>query len=415
MKKAVVIFAFILSILMLCSCSNHADNQDSADVAPNNYNFLNNPDDFVKDAAQVFEKSYQSFSLDCVVPDASDFADVYYHIDYDWNMWTDEECMEKVQTALKLEGEEYQETYLNISKEDLGGDLGEVSEYHYETDTIVFGIAPTAYRTYFIRKPFTPQTAGRDRVGCYRINEGETIDNISYSVSGENYPLTDAVDYCNEYLASLKEILGFESASLRKIFVYQLTEDENGLKEGDCVYYLYYGKSVEGVTLESDCTTYWNLEIPTFDEPQIVFLLAAPNQIAMWYDQSTKHITEKEELEGVLPLSYALDKIELEVAEYSNYRISAIELNYATLQWQWDSSTFYYEPYWCIRLASGTPKGGVTNTDWDPCTMAYVNAVTGECYIVSSIPGSLLSTDQYFENPEWDVETNPEAQWRIKQ
>ncbi len=413
MKKTTVLFASVLSILMLCSCGNSSE--INADINSDNYALLNSPSAIAEDAAQAFEKSYQSFFLGCDVPDASDFAEAYYHIDYDWNAWTNEECLEKVQAALMLEGEEYQEAYLNISKEDLGGDLGEVSEYHYESDTLVFGIAPTAYRTYFIRKSFTPQTAGRDRVGCYRINQGETIDGISYTVSGENYLLTDAVDYCNEYLASLKDILGYESASLRKIFVYQLTEDESGLEKGDCVYYLYYEKTQDGVTLESDCTTYWDPELPAFDEPQIVLLLAQPDQIAMWYDQSTKHVTNKEALEGVLPLSYALDKLESEVAEYSNYKISAIELNYATLQWQWDSSTFYYEPYWCIRLASGAPRGGVTNTEWDPCTMAYVNAVTGDCYVVSSIPGIQLSMDQYFENPEWDPETNPEAHWRVKQ
>lgn len=414
MKKTAILPVIALSILILCSCGN--GDKTNADVTPDNYKRLNSPDAIAEDAAQAFEKSYQSFSLDCAVTDASDFVEAYYHIDYDWNMWTDEECMEKVQAALNLEGEVYQEAYLNINKEDLGGDLGEVSEYHYESDTAVFGIAPTAYRTYFIRRPLvTLQTAGRDEVGCYRINEGETIDNVSYTVSGENYPLTDAVDYCNEYLASLKEILGFESASLRKIFVYQMTEDEYGLEKGDCVYYIYYEKTLDGVTLESDCTTYWNSELPTFDEPQIVFLLAQPDQIAMWYDQSTKHITKKDAIEEILPLSYALEKLETEVAEYSNYKVSAVELNYATLQWQWDSSTFYYEPYWCIRLASGAPRGGVTNTEWDPCAMAYVNAATGECYIVSSIPGSRLGMDQYFENPEWDPETNPESQWRVKQ
>lgn len=412
-RKAAAIIAIILGVSVLCSCSN---NQDSTDMTATDYNLQTNPGMIAEDAAQAFEKDYQTFSLSCDAPDESDFAGTYYHINYDWNVWTDDECLEKMQVALALEQEEYQKKYMEVNKEELGGDLGEVAEYHYESDTAIFGIAPTAYRTYYIRKPMISlQTAGKEEVGRYRINEGETIKDISYTVSGESYPLTDAVAYCDQYLEALKDILEFESVSLRKIFVYQLTEDEDGLKAGDCIYYLYYSKTIEGVTLESDCTTYWNLELPTFDEPCILFQLTAPNQISQWYDQSTKHMTSKEQLDGVLPLSYALDKLESQVAAYSNYEVSCVELNYATLQWQWDSSTFYYEPYWCIRLATGKPKGGASNTEWDPCAMAYVNAVTGECYVISSIPGSLLGTDQYFENPDWDPETNPESQWRVKQ
>ena len=411
--KMVCAGTLALSLLALSACGG----QDAKTaVLAADYPKLTSAAELAEDAKQAVQAEYHSFSLACGAPDASAFADTYYHIDYDWNVWTEDECQKKLQAALALEQEDYQKKYLEINTNDLGGALGEVPEYHYESDTAIFSISPIADRTYYVRKPIvTLQTAAREEVGCYRINEGDSIDGVSYPLSGQSYSLADAAAYCDQYLEALKDILEFESASLRKLFVYQLTEDEDTSKTGDYVYYLYYAKTADGVTLESDCTTYWNLELPTFDEPCIVFLISAPNQIAQWYDQSTKHLTEKQELDGVLPLSYALDKVEAEVAEYSNYQVASIELNYAALQWSWDSSTFYYEPYWCIRLASGKPKGGASNLDWDPCAMAYVNAATGGCYIISNIAGSLLGTDQYFENPDWDQETNPDAKWRVKE
>jgi hypothetical protein len=412
MKKIVEIVVVAMALMaLLCSCGD--SNDDATSVISDEYKKLTSASELAEDAKQAIQKEYDTFSLNCTAPDESEFSDTYYRIDYDWNVWTEDECKKKMQDALSLENEDYQEKCLDIVKEDAGGDIGEVSACYYGSNTAIFAISPTAYCTYFIREPMVSlQTAGREQVGCYRINEGDSIEGISYSLSGEDYSLTDAVDYCDQYLASLQDVLGFESVELRKIYVYEITEDEDVLNAGDHMYFIFYSKKLEGVNLEFDCTTIWTPELPAFGEPYILIQMYAPNQVSQWRDNSTKHITSKEQTDGVLPLSYALDKVESEVAEYSNYSISSIELNYATLQWQWDSSTFYYEPYWCIRLESGVPKGGAANMDWDPCTMAYVNAVSGECYVTSDIAGSLIGMEQYFENPEWDPETNPEAQWR---
>lgn len=412
MKCTTVVTLSLVLATLLSSCGSRTETELD-------YTKVTTPAALAADAESALGTKYDTFTVACTVPDTSAFAEQYYHINYDWNVWTSDECVSKIEAILEMEGKAYDKTNLTVTNQAAdyyGTAVGAVSEYSYTSDASVVGIATSAYRTKYIREPvLSIQTDTWEQVDRYYINQGDAIDGVSYLLDGQDYALTDAVSVCDEYVSKLKDILGFESASLRKVLVYQIQEDEDGLNAGDYVYFIFYEKTIEGAGLNYDCSTLWNQDIPYMDEPSLFFYVAKPGIVSYWSDQREKHITSEEKLDGVLPLSYALEKIDSEVATYSNYTVSSVELSYAALEWQWDSSTFYYEPYWCIRLATGQTDGGISNFQWDPCTMAYVNAVSGECYIVSTIPGGMLGTDQYFENPDWDPTENPESQWRVKQ
>ena len=381
------------------------------------YPTLNTTAELADDANKALNDEYEAFSIDkdCLIPKETAFTNQYYRIDYDWNVWTDEQCMDIVQNVLKREGETFDQSKLTVVEEDCGKAVGVANSFYYVSDVISTGVATTAHMTEYtdLQHNFRGGTE-QEAVEQYHLNEGDTIDGVSYSVAGQEYSLTDAVAFCDQYIADLQEILDFESASLRKIFVYRYLEDTVDAKAGDCCYYLYYSKTIEGVSLASDYYNIWNSDIPTMEASYIYFFITVPDEVTRWCNMSTHHETEKTALDGVLPLSYALKKLDSEVAAYSDYTVYSAELKYASLQWQWDSSTFYYEPYWCIKLSQSVPDDSGL-LEWEMGTVAYVNAVSGECYINCSIRGSLLGMEQYFENPEWDPETNPESQWRVKQ
>lgn len=407
-----LLLSLLSSVLTACGSNTEISAPDIAD-----YPALNSTLALADDANKALKDDYGAFSIDkdCLIPAESAFVDQYYRIDYDWNVRTDEQCKSLVQKALELEGETFDSSQLTITEDDCGKAVGMANGYYYESDTATVGAATTAYMTDYtdLRHNFRGGTE-QEAVEQYRINEGDSIDGVSYSVAGQEYSLTDAVAFCDQYISDLQEILNFESAYLRKIFVYRYLEDTVDAKAGDYCYYLYYSKTLEDVPLASDYSTFWNSDIPIMEASYIYFFITVPDEVTRWCDLATHNVTEKTALDGVLPLSYALKKLDSEVAAYSSYTVYGVELKYASLQWQWDSSTFYYEPYWCIKLSKGVPDD-TGLLEYEMGTVAYINAVSGKCYINCSIRGSLLGMSQYFENPEWDPETNPESPWRVKQ
>ena len=412
MKYLNVVAGTLLLPVVLTACGN--TEISAPDIA--DYPMLNSTSALADDANKALKGEYEAFSIDggCLIPTETAFADQYYRIDYDWNVRTDEQCMALVQKTLELEGETFDRSKLTITAEDCGKAVGMANGYDYESDTAVVEAATTAYMTYYVDLQHNSRGGTeQEAVEQYCLNEGDSIDGVSYAVAGQEYSLTDAAAFCDQYVADLQEILDFESVLLRKIFVYRYLEDTVDAKAGDYCYYLYYSKTLENVPLASDYSTFWNGDIPIMDVSYIYFFITVPGEVTMWCDQSTHNVTEETALDGVLPLSYALKKLDSEVAAYSNYTVYGVELKYASPQWQWDSSTFYYEPYWCIKLSEGEPDDTGT-LGYEMGNVAYVNAVSGECYINSSLRGSLLGMEQYFENPEWDPETNPESQWRVK-
>lgn len=412
MKYSKIIASALILSLVLTACGAEISVPDTAD-----YPLLDSASAIADDANAALKSEYEAFSIDanCLIPTESSFVDQYYRLDYDWNVRTDDQCMSIIQQALELEGETFDRSKLTISEDDCGKAVGTADCYDYQSDTSMVGAATTAYMTYYADQ--THNSYGgyeQEAVAQYRLNEGNSIEGVSYTVAGQEYSLTDAVAFCDQYIANLKEILNYESVLLRKIFVYRYLEDTTDAKAGDYCYVLYYSKTEEGVPLASDYSTFWDSNIPIMDASYIYFYISVPNEVSEWCDKSTHNVTGKTALDGVLPLSYALKKLDSEVAAYSNYTVYGVELKYASLQWQWDSSTFYYEPYWCIKLSQEVPDDTGT-LGYEMGTVAYVNAVSGECYVNCSIRGSLLGMDQYFENPEWDPDTNPESQWRVKQ
>ena len=121
MKKLVEIVVVAMALMaLLCSCGN--SNDDATSVISDEYKKLTSASELAEDAKQAIQKEYDTFSLNCTVPDESEFSDTYYRIDYDWNVWTEDECKKKMQDALSLENEDYQEKCLDWYEcDDLSG------------------------------------------------------------------------------------------------------------------------------------------------------------------------------------------------------------------------------------------------------------------------------------------------------
>lgn len=418
MKKRKILCGLLaLSLLFTCGgCSATVPTESySVDVA--DYDKLTDPDELAADAAEALAREYSNFNIDCLVPAAEDFPDTYYHIDYNFLAISQEECLGRLKSLIGIWGFNCADDDLTLEitpleGTDVEGQYGYL--YRYEKDGTV-GTFSTAAIWLFSLYPFiATNMQGEEQVARYRIDEGEDISGVSYALAGEEYSLTDAVILADEYVEQLLALSTTEDARLRTILVYQSQEEawDPYVKNGDYVYLLYYECMESGLPIDEGCEMYYP-SIPFFRANYIEVQITAPGEVSRVEEPlATNKYSRVVLKDGILPLSYALDSAEATLAQYSDYTVSAAELKYCTLSWWLDSDTQYYEPWWCLKMENGeTVLGGQAN---DPRAYVYVNAVTGETYYLSSIPGKQVGTDRYFENPEWDPVNNPNSQWRKK-
>ena len=375
MKRTTVVTLSLVLATLLSSCGSRTETELD-------YTKVTTPAALAADAELALGTKYDTFTVACTVPDTSAFAEQYYHINY-----TAEECGEDVLPFFTV---------------------------LYEKDNYQISLGNNGPWIFSASSFYTLKMGQNDFVKRYRISDSTDMPTDSYSIDGVDYSINDAIALSEEYFSELADLIPADEVRPRTVIVFQPKDQEVApeIKPGEYVYLLYFELIKDGLPLNQNCEM-WSPDIPFFRSSYISVEITKAGEISRIEARYTLDITSETVYEdGILPLSYALDSANSSLAQYSNYAVSSVELDYTTLTWQWDKTTFYYEPWWCIRVAESNRIE--TGHGLDPVTVVYVNAITGETYLQSNIYGSEAGMELYLENPEWDPETNPESQWRVK-
>lgn len=414
MRKYLAVFV-IMSLLatgLVTSCSSTSEAIE--EIQGGDYKKLKSVTELTTDAESALEKSYDNLKIKCEAPTEKMFPDSYERISYDYQMYSKEESITKMKLLLSAWGISCDEKDISITDstaDEVGEDILPCFQLLYTNDSIQAGMGSNGSWT-FSSSEFNTHTMTDDElVKRYHLeNEADTITD-SYTVGNVEYAISDAIALGEEYINKLSELIPADSVRPRTVIVFRPDSLNVNKKAGDdqYVYLIYYELIKDGLPLNQNCEL-WCPDIPYFRSTYISVEITEPMRISRMYGKYTLHTTMEEVLQdGILPLSYALDSTSATLAQYGDYKVSSVELTYATLAWQWDKTTFYYEPWWCICVDNGdAAKLGYA---LDPRAVVYVNAITGETYFQSNIYGSEVGMERYFEN----VDENPDypnQKWR---
>ena len=418
MKHLKIIVSLLTLSLTLTACgsSETATTTDPVDAA--DYSKLTSATELAEDAKNALSKEYDNLTINCAAPSADFFPDTYKRIDFNYQMYSKEESKEKLHELLSVWGIDYSDSDISVydfTAEECGEDVLPLFKTTYEKDNYQIGSGGNGPWTYSSSSFTTLKMGQDDFVKRYRISDSTDIPTDSYSIDGEDYSISDAIALSTEYFSKLADLIPADEVRPRTVIVFQPKDQEISpeIKQGEYVYLIYFELIKDGLPLNQNCEM-WSPDIPFFRSSYISVEITKAGEISNVSANFLLSITSETEYEdGILPLSYALDSANSTLAKYSDYVVSAVELDYTTLTWQWDKTTFYYEPWWCIRVAESDRIE--TGHGLDPVTVVYVNAITGETYLQSNIFGSEVGMELYLENPGRDSATNPSSQWHVKQ
>ena len=411
-RKKLIFLGITGALLIVTSgCSGNAETSTPDVINMADYPKLTSATELAEDAKNALSKEYDNLTTNCSAPSADSFPDIYKRLDFNYQMYSKEESKEKLHELLSVWEIDYSDSDISVydyTAEECGEDVLPLFKTTYEKDNYQIGSGGNGPWS-FSSSTFTTLKMGQDDfVKRYRISDSTVIPTDSYSIDGVDYSISDAIALSEEYFSKLADLIPADEVRPRTVIVFQPKDQEISpeIKPGEYVYLLYFELIKDGLPLNQNCEM-WSPDIPFFRSAYISVEITKAGEISRVDANFLLSITSETEYgDGIFPLSYALDSANSTLAKYSDYVVSAVELDYTTLTWQWDKTTFYYEPWWCIRVAES--KRIETGHGLDPVTVVYVNAITGETYLQSNIYGSEVGMEQYLVN----IEDQPDGSGR---
>lgn len=233
---------------------------------------------------------------------------------------------------------------------------------------------------------------GAKQIERISITDNTDLDQ-SYLLNGEEYTIGQAIDFVTElWQADLSQYCFLPEMRVERAIVYQLDD-------GNYYYVLLLSHIYEGVPFEQYSTmTQTSRESGGFRKSFIIVEMDAPNHIAAYSDHYPIQIVSVQPiLEPLLTEEEAIERAQDVLATYSNMTILESQLCYASYRnrpegmtdEEYNSAEFIYRPYWCFVLEWGLDSdGNYYSNDWTnytPNVTLYVDAVTGQTYLLDSI------------------------------
>ena len=203
------------------------------------------------------------------------------------------------------------------------------------------------------------------------IDPDDDLSGISYKVSGEEYPVEDAVKYCENYINEnlMQYFNEGEELKLTDIIVTQ-NEIFNEYE-----YVLHYTHLIDGVAVD-DCG-FTDDEFEYMRESFFELTLSAKNEIQFFNNRCYYQTEEVENVKKIIPLSEAEQILSDTLAPNASYTVSECELKYCCLVDPSENNEYLnYEPMWSFTLDNY--EGENYGPQYLKYKTAYVNALTGE-------------------------------------
>lgn len=310
----------------------------------------------VDEAPDVIGNTYENFTL----PDSIDITcgDTLYdmvtvkHGDRDYEKLTKD--------VAKVFVDDFDESKLVATSEQPG--LVRLSLYD---DRYYFGI----YSCGSINYVDTSHVVNDKLEKVYIIGK-DSIDNVSYSVGGQDYSLQQAIDYVTDKF--MKDFAPLHECC-DGIVPYGIYVFDSG--DGNYFYEVVCEIMYEGCLFMVDGESIDNR--PHVWGVKAEFGIFKPDVI----DSMTLNglsVTKKEKVKEIITLETALEHLEKELAPESNYQISEVALKYVRKRDSMYVEESTIKPYWCLTVAEGGSKFGF----YSPRCVIYIDAQTGDisCY-----------------------------------
>ncbi len=203
----------------------------------------------------------------------------------------------------------------------------------------------------------------------------DTIEGISYNVGGEEYLLTDALNFVtDEFNTKYKSFCpGCDGITPYGIYVFSTTDT------GESYYVIAFELIYKGTPLmkEGYVEDLFNEGIFGF---VCEFQIQKPNDCSS-FTIYPPYPTEEREIKEIITLESALEHLEINLAPNSNYEISEISLKYCRYFENTNATTMSTSPYWCFTVQTGGSERGY----YSPRKVIYVDAQSGDIYCYNSI------------------------------
>ncbi len=192
-----------------------------------------------------------------------------------------------------------------------------------------------------------------------------------YRVGGEDYKLTDAVKFCDDYIdKNLKQYFN-EGEQLKLINVFVI---ENKMFD-KYTYAFRYAHLIDGVAID-DCDSS-DLEKEYTRGSYLEIILAGKDKIYSVENRCYQgSFDNKEKIDELVALSQAEKLLAKQLAPKKKYTVTECELKYVCRTVD-KAQERYYEPMWCFTLEQYPSQ----SLDFKRSLTAYVNAVTGKVFL----------------------------------
>ena len=217
-----------------------------------------------------------------------------------------------------------------------------------------------------------------------RFRGCDDLSGESYRVGGEDYKITDAVKFCDDYIdKNLKQYFNSdEQLRLINVFVISNTMFDK------YTYALRYAHLIGGVAIDDHDSS--DLEREYTRGSCLEIIMAGKDRIYSIENRCYQgSFDDKEELSEIVSLSEAEKALAKALAPNRKYTVTECELKYVCRTTA-KADERYYEPMWSFILEQYPGR----SLDFKIDLTAYVNAVTGKIFLFDMQTGELseLST-----------------------
>lgn len=200
-----------------------------------------------------------------------------------------------------------------------------------------------------------------------------------YRVGGEEYKITDAMKFCDDYIdKNLKQYFN-KDEQLKLINVFVI---ENEMFD-KYTYALRYAHLIDGVAID-DCDSS-DLEREYTRGSYLEIIMAGKDKIYSIENRCYQgSFDEKEKLDEIVPLSEAERILSKELAPNKKYTVTECELKYVCRTTA-NAKERYYKPMWSFTLEKYPNR----SLDLKINLTAYVDAVSGKVFMFDMQTGQL--------------------------
>jgi hypothetical protein len=200
------------------------------------------------------------------------------------------------------------------------------------------------------------------------LKASDDLSSEEYLVGGEMYKVTDAIDYCNDYIEKNLKSFFNENEELKLTEVVVIKDPAYT----DFAYVMHYIHMIDGVAV--DDAGFTTLENDYMHESFFEITVSKVDKIELLNNRCYYKAENMKEVKKIVPLSEAENILSDYLAPNVNYNISECELKYCC-RTHADAETLEYKPMWSFTLTQYSAFNGYTYLSY---MTAYVDAVSGD-------------------------------------